>query len=544
MERKDDYGVLTPLMKWVLALLLIFSLFYRLGSWGVIDTSEARYAEIARQMFESGDYLHPRYLGIEHYHKPPMTYWITASAYHIFGVSPFASRFFLQCAFLLQIILVYLIARSLDSRPATARNAALIYSSFMMVWISVRNLTTDAYLNTFLLLSTWSLLSYLLRSKTKYLYFFAFFVALAFLTKITAVFVFMGSLVLFLFWEYWPKIKWSWHFLGAAVLTFVLSVSWFYLLQIEGKPVLKYMLYEQSVVRYASDTFRRSMPWYFYLVAGTLLTFPWFFLVITRLMKKNAGSQKNFLLKLFGLCLMLPITFFSISHSKLLLYVLPAFWTLAIISGKMLNNLPENQIRNWLRIESIWIILILSALLILPFIDSHYILSSGLLTILVIGSFLFIFIYLTKSLTSSSKLTLLPFGLSLCLVMMSTHFLASNEESSSTGKIAAQWIMDEGLNERPIYIYDKLAPSFAFHLKKEIILIGRSEKRELRFESTDYWKNYYYDLDISDRKNDLLQALGKKSLLIVRTKRLPQVDSDLTNYFSSQYESGLWTILY
>jgi 4-amino-4-deoxy-L-arabinose transferase-like glycosyltransferase len=45
--------------------------------WGVIETSEARYAEIANEMFYSSDYLHPSLLNIYHYHKPPLTYWIT-----------------------------------------------------------------------------------------------------------------------------------------------------------------------------------------------------------------------------------------------------------------------------------------------------------------------------------------------------------------------------------------------------------------------------------------------------------------------------------
>ncbi|NND32090.1 MAG: polymyxin resistance protein ArnT, partial [Saprospiraceae bacterium] len=82
-------------------LLMVATLFYRLGSWGVIDSSEGRYAEISRKMVESGDYIHPTYLGIEHYHKPPMTYWITAVSYSIFGPTPFAARFFLQIAFLI-----------------------------------------------------------------------------------------------------------------------------------------------------------------------------------------------------------------------------------------------------------------------------------------------------------------------------------------------------------------------------------------------------------------------------------------------------------
>ena len=71
-------------------------LFFNLNSWSVTESSEARYAEISKEMLDTGDWIHPQLMGIYHYHKPPMTYWITAVSYKIFGVTPFAARFFLQ----------------------------------------------------------------------------------------------------------------------------------------------------------------------------------------------------------------------------------------------------------------------------------------------------------------------------------------------------------------------------------------------------------------------------------------------------------------
>lgn len=78
--------------------------------WGLTETSEARYAEISKEMFENNTLAHPTLLGIYHYHKPPFTYQITTIGYQLFGVNEFGARFFLQISFLIQIILVYLIA--------------------------------------------------------------------------------------------------------------------------------------------------------------------------------------------------------------------------------------------------------------------------------------------------------------------------------------------------------------------------------------------------------------------------------------------------
>ena len=78
-----------------------------LGSWGLAETSEARYAEIGREMALSGDYLHPTLLGIQHYHKPPVTYYITAIGYKIFGINEFGARFFLSVSLILQMFFVF-----------------------------------------------------------------------------------------------------------------------------------------------------------------------------------------------------------------------------------------------------------------------------------------------------------------------------------------------------------------------------------------------------------------------------------------------------
>ena len=132
------------------------------GSWGLTESSEARYAEIAREMVTTGDYLHPSLLGIHHYHKPPVTYQLTALGYQIFGVNEFGARFFLAVALLLQVFFVYKIGRLLFKNEKKAMASALIYFSFPVVLIAARNLTTDAFLTTFIL---WALYFWLLRKK-------------------------------------------------------------------------------------------------------------------------------------------------------------------------------------------------------------------------------------------------------------------------------------------------------------------------------------------------------------------------------------------
>ena len=98
--------MLTKKFYFVLGLIFILML-CGISQGGLTESSEARYAEIGREMALSNDFLHPRMLGIGHYHKPPVTYAITAMGYKLFGYSEFGARFFLAVALIIQLLLVY-----------------------------------------------------------------------------------------------------------------------------------------------------------------------------------------------------------------------------------------------------------------------------------------------------------------------------------------------------------------------------------------------------------------------------------------------------
>src|SRR5262249_59199298 len=48
------------------------------GRLWLVEPTDARYAEVAREMAASGDWLTPRWNGLVHFHKPPLAYWLGA----------------------------------------------------------------------------------------------------------------------------------------------------------------------------------------------------------------------------------------------------------------------------------------------------------------------------------------------------------------------------------------------------------------------------------------------------------------------------------
>src|SRR5688500_6780385 len=59
----------------------------------LLGPDEPRYAQVAREMFERGDWITPTLGGFNWFEKPALLYWLQIASYHMFGVTEFAARF-------------------------------------------------------------------------------------------------------------------------------------------------------------------------------------------------------------------------------------------------------------------------------------------------------------------------------------------------------------------------------------------------------------------------------------------------------------------
>src|SRR5215470_12959321 len=137
--------------RWIAGALLACALvwFAGLEYRGLFMPDEGRYADIARGMLDSGDWVTPRLNGIKYLEKPPLQYWATAATFALFGVDEWTARLWPALTGLLCVAFTAFVA----SRLAPGRSwvlAALAFAGSWGFFLGGQFLTLDMGLTFFL----------------------------------------------------------------------------------------------------------------------------------------------------------------------------------------------------------------------------------------------------------------------------------------------------------------------------------------------------------------------------------------------------------
>ncbi|HAO11731.1 MAG TPA: glycosyltransferase, partial [Planktothrix sp. UBA8407] len=89
--RKRSIALLLLSLLWLCAIASLAFL-WNLGNIGLVDETEPLFAEAARQMTVTGDFITPYFNGATRFDKPPLVYWLMAVAYRAIGVNEWAVR--------------------------------------------------------------------------------------------------------------------------------------------------------------------------------------------------------------------------------------------------------------------------------------------------------------------------------------------------------------------------------------------------------------------------------------------------------------------
>src|SRR6476661_5614011 len=82
-----------PRYIWILLALLAIAAYAAGLDLPLVGPDEPRYAQVAREMFDRGDWITPTLGGFNWFEKPALLYWLQIVSYNILGVTEFAARF-------------------------------------------------------------------------------------------------------------------------------------------------------------------------------------------------------------------------------------------------------------------------------------------------------------------------------------------------------------------------------------------------------------------------------------------------------------------
>ncbi|MDX9883433.1 MAG: glycosyltransferase family 39 protein [Prolixibacteraceae bacterium] len=142
----------------------------------------AKYAQISREILESGDWINLRIAGDAYDQKPPLLFWLGALAYTLFGMSPVVYKLSVILASLAGLFATFRLGEILYGRT-TGLLAALFLATTLGHLHFHNDIHTDTLLADFVVLATWQLVVFFERGRKVSFFFGLIFIGLAMLTK-------------------------------------------------------------------------------------------------------------------------------------------------------------------------------------------------------------------------------------------------------------------------------------------------------------------------------------------------------------------------
>jgi 4-amino-4-deoxy-L-arabinose transferase-like glycosyltransferase len=371
---------------WVIAAVFVVALYFFGLTIPLVGPDEPRYAQVAREMFERGDWVTPTLGGFDWFEKPALLYWLQIASYNIFGVSELAARFGSAIFGLGTIASLWLLGRSVEREHngfSFANLLGLIAASSLGIIVFSRGASFDIIL-TFPI--TAALVSFFIfdRAETRplgsvaigrteidsassvrsprsftlafppgtaALVGFYFFVGVAILAKGLVGIVFPYAIVTFYHLLAWkrPRMELIVSLFWGTLLAAAVASLWYVpMYLVNGWKFIDEFFIQHHFQRYTSNKYFHPQPFYFFFWVLPLMTIPWlpFFFAglwkgMNEIFQRNDARQQRGKVKgafrsllLFAFAwLLVPLVFFSFSGSKLPGYIMPAVPAALIIAA-------------------------------------------------------------------------------------------------------------------------------------------------------------------------------------------------------------------
>lgn len=334
------------------ALFILFCLFWllMLDARTLVPTDEGRYAEMAREMVASGDWITTRLNGIKYFEKPPLQTWMNAITFELFGLGDWQARLWTGLCGLFGIVLTWHAGRRVFNERVGFYAGAVLASSFL--WAALGHINTlDMGLSSMMTIALCALLiaqrdSASATERRNWMLACWAGMALAVLSKGLIGLALPGAvLVIYSLvakdFGIWQRL----HIGQGLLLFFAITTPWFVLVSLKNPEFPQFFFIHEHFQRFLTKTHHREGPWHYFIPLLILGIAPWLGVLFQSLfggLRDATGTRfkpKRLLLIWAGFIFF----FFSISGSKLPSYILPIFPALALLVAAYWENASRKQ---------------------------------------------------------------------------------------------------------------------------------------------------------------------------------------------------------
>ena len=521
----------TRLLSLLLVVAVVGLWFGTLGSRHLANPDEGRYAEIAREMVVSGDWVTPRLNGFKYFEKPPLQYWATAMAYRLFGEHEWTARLWTALTGALSALAIFYAGGRLFGREAGFYAALVLLSSFLFIPAGHIN-TLDMGVTCFMTLGLTGFLLAQLRTVSSreargWMHVSWVSLGLSLLSKGLIGIVLPGAaLVIYSFLQRDVRLWTRLHLRSGIPLMLLIAAPWYVAVSLKNPEFARFFFVHEHLERFLTDAHGRSHPWWSYIPIVLVGALPWVGLLPGALARAWApqDTEKSFQPRRFLVIWVAFIfLFFSVSHSKLPFYVLPIFPALALLIGKRLAELSPRAIF-WqifpaavLTIPSLWLAARYEGLNSSSAPHAQYEAYSiwlvGAAAVLMIGSLFALY----QSYSGQMRAAIIGLALSSLIgVQIAMSDFDALSPVSSDYRIATriQPFLRQG---EPFYVVDTYRQSLPFYLKRTLTLVAY--KGEFEFGIQQEPEKWLPDLAAFERvwQTDL------RALAIMKTDTLARL---------------------
>jgi 4-amino-4-deoxy-L-arabinose transferase-like glycosyltransferase len=318
-------------------------------SYPLVEPDESRYAEIAREMQTTGDWIMPTLNRQNYIDKPPLLYWLVAGSFGFFGTSEWAARLVPAVSALATVLATFVFGSRLVGRRAAFLSACalalmpgfaicgrfLVLDSLLAWWVTAALFAGYRAIQGSRVFAGWWVIS-------------AACCGLGVLTKgPVAVVLVVPVLAAHLWLTRHPTRPTLAHWLTYGAMNCGLAAPWYLAITARDPAFAWHFLIDHHLARFFGSEYHAQPFWYYIpIIAAACL--PWSVLLVPifRFLLDRSPETRTrrspalgFFVLWAGWCLL----FFSLSQGKLPTYVLPALPPVAVLIGYYLQHVLSER---------------------------------------------------------------------------------------------------------------------------------------------------------------------------------------------------------